>query len=730
MKIGKKGILLGIIALLVASFFLFDLGRFFDFAYIKTQQATLAEYVSQNLWLSIGIYFAVYVISTGLSLPGAAVLTLLGGALFGTLTGSVVVSFASTLGATLACLAARYLACGFVSRRFSRLLDPINSGIERDGIFYLLTLRLIPLFPFFAINLVMGITKMPVRTYFWVSQLGMLPATIIYVNAGTQLAALESTQDILSPALLGSLALLGIFPWIARFGIKIAQRKRIYSKFSKPSQFDRNLIVIGAGAGGLVTAYIAAAVKAKVTLIEKHKMGGDCLNTGCVPSKALIRTSRFLADSRNASELGIRNTDVEFDFSDIMQRVQEKIKKIEPHDSVERYEKLGVECISGNAKLVSPWEVEVDGQRLSAPNIVLATGGRPKIPSIPGIEAVNPLTSDTLWELNELPQRLLILGAGAIACELGQCFNQFGSQVTMVLRGNQILSREDADAAALVADKLSNEGINIRHQHKPVEFRTTDQGYELVADNNGQQVMIGFDRLLVATGRTANLEGLGLEQLGIDTQNRDLLDVDRFLQTRCPNILACGDLVGPHQFTHAAGHQAWYAAVNALFGNVKKFAVDHRFIPFTTYTSPEVARIGLNEKEASAKGISYEVTRYDLSDLDRAITDSADYGMVKVLTAPGKDRILGVTLVGSHASDMLAEFALAMRYGLGLNKILGTIHAYPTFPEANKFAAGEWKRAHAPEKLLKWVEKYHRWRRGEKQEAPASQTTEDKTPGK
>lgn len=730
MKPGKKSLLLGLITLLILSFFLFDLARFFDFTYIKSQQASLSTFVESNLWLSIGIYFAVYVISTGLSLPGAAVLTLLGGALFGTLTGSIVVSFASTIGATLAFLVARYLARSFVSRRFSRLLDPINSGIARDGVFYLLTLRLIPLFPFFAINLVMGITKMPVRTYYWVSQLGMLPATIIYVNAGTQLAALESTQDILSPALLGSLALLGIFPWIARFGVKIAQRRRIYRKYKKPTQFDRNLIVIGAGAGGLVTAYIAAAVKAKVTLIEKNKMGGDCLNTGCVPSKALIRTSRFLADTRNAEQLGIRKAEVEFDFPQIMQRVQNTIKKIEPHDSVERYEKLGVECLSGTATLVTPWEVEINGQRLTAPNIVLATGGRPKIPDLPGINDVQPLTSDTLWELNELPPRLLILGAGAIACELGQCFNQFGSQVTIALRGQQILSREDSDAAQLVADKLSNEGINIRYAHKPQEFRATDNGFEMVADHNGQQVVLGFDRLLVATGRIANLEGLGLEQFGIDTQDRDLLEVDRFLQTRCPNILACGDLVGPHQFTHAAGHQAWYAAVNALFGKVKKFAVDHRHIPFTTYTSPEVARIGLNEKEASAKGISYEVTRYDLSDLDRAITDSADYGMVKVLTAPGKDRILGVTLVGSRASDMLAEFALAMRHGLGLNKILGTIHAYPTFPEANKLAAGEWKRAHAPEKLLKWVEKYHHWRRGEKLDTTHPQAANDATPGK
>ncbi|MCO4757082.1 MAG: FAD-dependent oxidoreductase [Oceanospirillaceae bacterium] len=713
MKPGKKSILLGIVTLIILSFFLFDLGRFLDFSYIKTQQETLSIFVTDNLWLSIGLYFSIYIVATGLSLPGAAVLTLLGGALFGTLLGSVVVSFASSIGATVAFLAARYLARSFVTRRFSVLLAPINRGIKRDGISYLFSLRLIPLFPFFAINLVMGVTHMPVKTYYWVSQLGMLPATIIYVNAGTQLAALKDIQGVLSPSILASLALLGLFPWIARAAIKVVQKHRIYRKFTKPTHFDRNLLVIGAGAGGLVTAYIAAAVKAKVTLIEKNKMGGDCLNTGCVPSKALIRTSRFLADIRNAKTLGIHNAEADFEFSDIMQRVKQVIAQIEPHDSTERYEKLGVECLSGEAKLVSPWEIEVNGRRLSAPNIVLATGGRPRIPDVPGIHDVAPLTSDTLWEIDELPPRLLILGAGAIACELGQCFNQFGSQVTIVLRGSQILSREDQDAATLVADRLTQEGINICYQHMPVEFRSLDNGYELIAQHQGTQVNIGFDRVLVATGRTANLEGLGLEQLGIDTKDQELLEVDRFLRTRCPNILACGDLVGPHQFTHAAGHQAWYTAVNALFGNIKKFAVDHRYIPFTIYTSPEIARIGLNEKEADAQGISYEITRYDLSDLDRAITDSNDYGMVKVLTVPGKDRILGATLVGSHASDMLAEFALAMRHGLGLNKILGTIHAYPTFSEANKFAAGAWKRAHSPEKLLTWIEKYHRWRRRE-----------------
>lgn len=711
MRLNKKLLSLSIFVLLVGGYFALDLKQYLSFEFVQSQQTALQSYVASHFWLSVGIYFAGYVLITGLSIPGAAILTLLGGALFGVIQGSIIISFASTIGACFAFLIARYVARNAIETRFSNTINAINRGVAQDGIYYLLSLRLIPIFPFFVVNLVMGLTQMPLKRYYWVSQLGMLPATIIYVNAGTQLASLTSTADILSAPLLISLALLGIFPWITKAAMKWLQTYRIYRNYEKPRSFDRNLIVIGAGAGGLVTSYIAAAVKAKVTLIEKHKMGGDCLNTGCVPSKALISTGRFLADVNNANQYGVHHAKAEFDFKEVMNRVNTIIRRIEPHDSAERYEKLGVECLHGEAKVVSPWEVEINGQRLSAPNIVIATGAHPRMPEIPGIDSVQPLTSNSLWELDNLPKHLLIIGGGAIACELGQCFTRLGSEVTMIVRGSQILSREDTDAAELVAQRLLNEGMNIRFNCTPQSFSTSGEEQILHVIQDNQEKPIPFDRVLIATGRVANIQGMGLEALGIDT-SEDLLSVNRHLQTRCPSILACGDVAGPHQFTHAAGYQAWYAAVNALFGPFKKFAVDHRFIPFTTYTSPEVARIGLNEKEAKAKGVRYEVVRYDLNDLDRAITDSADYGFVKVLTPPGKDRILGVTLVGKNACDMLAEFSLAMRHGLGLTKILATTHAYPTYAEANKFVAGEWKRKNAPKKVLTWLERYHQWRRG------------------
>ncbi|MDX2422819.1 MAG: FAD-dependent oxidoreductase [Amphritea sp.] len=708
----KKIILIVVIAALIGAFFLLDLGSYLNLEYIKTQQDNLQSWVADNKVLAIAAFVVLYVLVTALSLPGAVIMTLVGGAIFGLVTGFILVSFASATGATLAFLMARYLLRAPLTNKFSNYIDPINRGIEKDGISYLFTLRLVPLFPFFVINAVMGLTRMKATTFYWVSQLGMLPGTAIFVNAGTQLALIEQPSDILSPGMILSFCLLGIFPWIAKAIVDQVKQRKVYSGYTKPKKFDTNMVVIGAGAGGLVTSYIAAATKAKVTLIERHKMGGDCLNTGCVPSKALIRTTHFLADVRDAKDLGIRNAAVEYEFSEVMDRVQRVIETIEPHDSIARYESLGVDCVTGDAFIRSPWEVEVNGKTITTQNIVIATGARPTLPSIPGIELVEPLTSDTIWGLRQRPERLLVLGAGAIGCELGQCFARLGSQVSILFRGTQVLTKEDQDAAAVVEKRLQQDGIQICASHTPVRFEVTDAGFELVCRHNDQEKRIGFDKLLVATGRTANVTGFGLEAMGITAKPSSTIQVDPYLRTRIPNILACGDVIGPFQFTHAAAHQAWFASVNALFGQFKKFKVDYSLIPFTTYTSPEVARIGLNEKQAIDEGIAYEAVRYNLEELDRAITDEAAYGFVKVLLKPGSDKIIGVTLVGEHAAEMLPEFALAMKNKLGLNKILGTIHAYPTINEANRFVAGEWKKKHAPQKVLAWLEIFHRWKRG------------------
>jgi len=628
----------------------------------------------------------------------------------------VIVSFASSIGATLAFLTARYLLRDSVQSRFGTRLADIDKGVAREGAFYLFTLRLVPLVPFFVINLLMGLTTMRAWTFYWVSQVGMLAGTVVYVNAGTQLAKIESLRGILSPALVGSFVLLGLFPLLAKKIVDAVKARRVYARWRavKPRSFDRNLLVIGAGAAGLVTSYIAAAVKAKVTLVEAHKMGGDCLNYGCVPSKALIKTATLARQIRHASDYGIASAHATIDFAQVMERVAGVVRAVEPHDSVARYTALGVDVVEGHATLVNPWTVDIrksDGstQRLTTRSIVIATGAAPFVPPLPGLDEVGYLTSDTLWGLRELPPRLVVLGGGPIGCELAQSFARLGSQVTQIEMLPRIMIREDDDVSACARQALEADGVTVLTGHKALRCEKSAAGKFIVVAADGNEKRIAFDVLLCAVGRSARLKGYGLEELGIPVDRT--VQTNEYLETLYPNILAAGDVAGPYQFTHTAAHQAWYASVNALFGSFKKFKADYSVIPWATFIDPEVARVGLNEQEAKANGVAYEVTRYGIDDLDRAIADSAAHGWIKVLTVPGKDRILGVTIVGVHAGDLLAEYVLAMKHGLGLNKILGTIHTYPTLAEANKYVAGEWKRAHQPVKLLEWVARFHAWRR-------------------
>jgi dihydrolipoamide dehydrogenase len=708
--------LLAFISALIAAFFIFDLQGYLTLEALKTQRESIETYRSNHPVMTIAIYALTYIAVTGLSLPGAAILTLAGGAVFGLLWGTVIVSFASTIGATLAFLAARFLFRDAVKSRFGERLQAIDAGVAKEGALYLFTLRLVPVFPFFVINLVMGLTSLKTQTFYWISQIGMLAGTLVYVNAGTQLGQLESLSGILSPGLIGSFALLGIFPLIANKFVEAIQANKVYANWPKPSRFDNNIVVIGGGSGGLVTSYIAAAVKAKVTLIEKHKMGGDCLNTGCVPSKALIRSAKLLSHIKRAGDFGIKKADAEFDFADVMERVQSIIIVVEPHDSVQRYSDLGVEVIEGEAKILSPWEVQVttagETRTITTRSIVIAAGARPFVPPIPGVEEVDYLTSDNIWALRELPKRLVILGGGPIGSELAQSFARFGSKVTQVEMAPRLLIREDSDVSELVIAKFRQEGIDVLVEHTAKKFIIENGEKILIAEHQGQDVRIPFDQVLLAIGRIANTQGYGLEELGVELSPRRTVAVNDFQQTNYPNIFACGDVSGPFQFTHTAAHQAWYAAVNALFGGFKKFKTDYSVIPWATFIDPEVARVGLNEQDAKEQNIAYEVSTYQLDDLDRAIADGEAHGFVKVLTQPGKDRILGVTIVGEHAGDLLAEFVLAMKHNIGLNKLLGTIHIYPTMAEANKYVAGVWKRNHAPEGLLRWVGRFHDWRRG------------------
>ena len=710
-KYAPKLVLIVVLMILAVSFFMLDLEQFFTLDNLKAHQLTFERYYENHVGLTLFLYFMIYVGMAAISLPGATVMTLAGGALFGLGAGTLIVSFASSIGATLAFLASRFLLRDSIQRKFGEKLVAINQGVQKDGAFYLFTLRLVPLFPFFVINLVMGLTSIRTLVFYIVSQLGMLPGTLVYVNAGTQLARIASLQDILSPALIFSFVLLGVFPLMAKAFISVVKGRRIYAKWPKPEQFDYNMVVIGAGSAGLVASYIGAAVKAKVALIEKHKMGGDCLNTGCVPSKALIRSAKMLNYTKRAKEFGFSSGTLDYDFADVMERVQEVIKKVEPHDSAARYTDLGVEVIQGEARVTSPFTVDVNGRILTTKNIVVATGARPFVPPIPGLDQIRYLTSDNVWTLRHLPSRLVVLGGGPIGCELTQTFARLGSDVTQVEMMPRIMLREDEDISEMVHKKFEAEGVHVLTGHKAKKIRVDQDRKILVCENEGGELEIEFDEILVAVGRAANARGFGLEELGVTLRPNGTLETNGLLQTNYPNIYGSGDVAGPYQFTHTAAHQSWFAAVNALFGKIKRFSVDYRVIPWSTFTDPEVARVGLNLQEAKEKNIPYEVTDYGIDDLDRAIADSEDHGLVRVLTRPGTDKILGVTIVGAHAGDLIAEYVLAMKNNLGLNKILGTIHIYPTMAEANKYAAGAWKKAHAPEKLLGWIGRYHTWMR-------------------
>lgn len=712
----KRILLLLAVLLAIAAFFLSGFGRYLSLDALKAQQDSLRAAVANQPLQTALLFFLAYAVATALSIPGAAILTLAGGAIFGLGWGTLIVSFASTVGATLAFLAARFLFHDLVQRRFGDKLKAFNDGVQRDGPFYLFTLRLVPAFPFFLINLLMGLTPMRTVTYYLVSQIGMLPGTLVYVYAGTELGRIDSLKGILSPGLLLAFILLGVFPLIAKKALNVVQSRKIHARWPRPRRYDYNVVVIGGGSAGLVTAYIAAAVKARVALVERHKLGGDCLNTGCVPSKALIKSARLLSQMRRAPEFGLKPVDAQADFAAVMERVQRVITAIEPHDSAERYAGLGVQCLAGDARIVTPFEVEVreangNVRTLSTKNIVIAAGARPLVPPIPGIEQTGYLTSDTLWSLRTLPRRLLVLGGGPIGCELAQAFARLGSEVTQVEMLGRLLSKEDPEVSTMVEARFRDEGLRVLTGHKALRFEREGEEQVLVAEHRGVEVRFAFDVLLCALGRTANTAGYGLEQLGIGVTPSRTVETNGWLQTIYPNIYAAGDVAGPFQFTHVAAHQAWYAAVNSLFGRFRKFKVDYSVIPWATFTEPEVARVGLSELEAQAQGVAHEITVYGIEDLDRALADGEANGFVKVLTVPGKDRILGVTIVGEHAGDLIAEFVLAMKHGLGLNKILGTIHIYPTMAEANKYAAGNWKRAHAPAALLKWVERYHRWER-------------------
>lgn len=703
--------LIALLAIAVLSYITLDIDQYLTLEYAQSQLSDIQQFKNENFALTAFIYFAGYVIATSLSIPGALMITLLGGAIFGVFWGTILVSFASSIGATLAFLVSRYLLRDWVERRFGSYMAPINKGIERDGNFYLFSIRMVPLFPFFVVNLLMGLTAIRTLSFYWVSQLGMFTSTVIYLNAGSELSQISSLSGLVSAPVLFSLVLLGIFPLFARLFLNSLQRKKTLRNFEKPKHFDANVVVIGAGSAGLVASLITAGAKAKVVLIEKHKMGGDCLNTGCVPSKSIIRSGRIMSYIRRAKEYGIDNGQGEVNFQAVMARVQDVIKTIEPHDSVERFTSLGVDVELGDAVVESPYVVRVNDRTITTRSIIIATGARPFVPPIPGLDDIDFLTSDSVWSLEALPKRLLVVGGGPIGCELAQAFSNLGSEVTQVDMSERIMPREDEEVSEAVMRAFREQGIRLLTGHELIKFGTAENGDFMEAEHKGETIRVEFDKVLLAVGRKANVEGFGLERLNLRLTEKGNLEVNEFLQTSIPNIFACGDVAGPYQFTHMASFQAWFASLNAMLGGLWRSRVNYKVVPWATFTDPEVARVGLSEQEARDQGVEYELTRYEMDHHDRSLADGEAHGFVKVLTEPGKDRILGVTIVGYHAGELIGEFVFAMTHGMGLKKISAVTHIYPTLLEANKFAANAWRNERLPEKYFPYLNKFFAWLR-------------------
>lgn len=680
---------------------------------LRATVAAVRARVDAHPAAAAGLFALAYVAVTALSLPLALWLTLAGGALFGHGIGIPLVALSATAGATLAFLAARHLLRDAVTRRFADRMAAIDRGVARDGWRYLLSLRLVPAIPFFAVNLAMGLTAMPLRSYVVATFVGMLPATAIYVNAGVALGRLRSPSDILTLPAAGSLVLLAALPWVARIGAGVLHRSRPAGRWTRPRRFDRNLIVIGAGAAGLVASLTAATARARVTLVEAGRMGGECLNTGCVPSKALLASARAAEAQRRGPRFGLAPAPVVVDFPAVMRRVAGVIAAIAPHDSAERYRSLGAEVLAGRARLVDPWTVEIalaagGTTRRSARHIVIATGSAPVVPAIEGLTTTPHVTTDTLWDrlaqMDAAPARMAILGGGAVGVELGQALQRLGSAVTLIEAGPRLLPREDPEAVALVTGRLEAEGVRILTETRALSAAPEGDGARIELAGPAGRESLRCDLLLVATGRRPRLDGIGLDDLGLDPADPGAWP---------ESLILAGDADGGPQLTHRAGASGWATAMRALAAPFWRPAVPEDGVARVVFTDPELASCGLSEAEARARGLAVETTRFDLGTLDRALADGDGdgEGIVKVLTRAGSDRILGTTIVGPHASDLAGLVVLAMRRRIGLGALQSVPFAYPTYPEALGRTGGQWRLQRLSPRLLGLAQRWNDLRR-------------------
>jgi len=479
-----------------------------------------------------------------------------------------------------------------------------------------------------------------------------------------------------------------------------------------------NIVVIGAGTAGLITAVVAASLGAKVALIEQHLMGGDCLNVGCVPSKGVIRAARAWADLRRATDFGLHvPPGVTYDFGAVMARMRKLRARISANDSAQRYAKLGVDVYLGSGRFTGPTTVQVEGpsghRTLTFVKAAVCTGARASAPPIPGLQETGYLTNETVFSLTELPRRLGVIGAGPIGCELAQSFARFGSQVSLIEAMHGIMPNEDRDAAEIVEQQMIRDGVTLLCCGKDLRVQKSDGGKRLIVDSHGRHYDVTVDDILVGTGRTPNVDGIGLEAAGVEYDKHGIT-VNARLQTTNPSIYAAGDVCSRYKFTHAADAMAQIVIQNALFPHpfgLGYASVDSLVMPWCTFTEPEVAHVGMYEKEAQEKGLDVETYTYKLDEVDRAILDGEDEGFARVHIQKGTEKILGATIVAAHAGEMISEFSVAMKTGAGAKAIAGTIHPYPTQAEVNKKVINLWRKAHFTQRTKDFLIKLFAWMR-------------------
>lgn len=647
-----------------------------------------------------------------LGIPGALILTLLAGAVFGWKWGTVIVSVSSTAGACCAFLLSRYFFRELIGEKYSGKGKSVLDAYESKGPLFLLSLRLVPIVPYFLVNLLMGVTRIPLATFALLSAVGMFPSTMLYVKAGVNFSQIRSVSDILSKKMLLLFCFFALIPVAANWMLPRIRFWWVMRKYPKPKSFDYNFVVVGAGSAGLVAANLGARLQAKVALVERGKSGGDCLNRGCVPSKTLLAIAKGVHHRESAESVSAPYGKAKKEYTAVRRSIQRVIEQIAPHDSFERYESLGVDCFEGNAEVISPYEVKVGEKVLTTKNVVIATGASPILPVMPGIREQGVYTSDTIWEMQDLPTRLLVLGGGAIGCELAQAFSRLGVKVTIVEKGPRILAREDERASMLLTGSLQKEGVKLFCETEAVRIDRVQEHLNVQMRRlDGSAENLEVDAVLVALGRKPNQE-VFLNAKGIESLSRAAVKVDSDLSvTTLPNFFFCGDSIGPDFFTHAAGFQGSVVALNALFGGWRKFSGTPKVMPRCIFTEPEVASVGMGEDVLKREKIPFTVCFYSWEKFDRALTEGKENGFVKVFLARGSDKILGATIVGERAGEILQQIVFAMHHGKGLGSFVNVIQPYPSYADCVRMAALAWKNNSAPKWIFPWLRDFHKWNR-------------------